>query len=135
MDYLAFLEKSRILILRHQSLITKALMAMFFPCFVINYKLHDCCCNLNMTEEISGKIAYWHFYLPVIHSCVIYDINFMYRYCSLQPLPHCESIKILHWFMHQWTQYYDIIDDMYILTPGLWIFQLHVLLPTGKNSM
>ena len=95
-------------------------MTMFFPYFTINNKLHPCCCNLNMTEEINGKIAYWRFYLPVIHSCVIYDIDFMWHYCSLQPpLPHCESIKFLHWFLHHWTKYYDIIDDMYILTPGL----------------
>ena len=95
-------------------------MTMFFPYFTINNKLHPCCWNLNMTEEINGKIAYWRFYLPVIHSCVIYDIDFMWHYCSLQPpLPHCESIKFLHWFLHHWTKYYDIIDDMYILTPGL----------------
>ena len=60
---------------------------MFFPCFVIENKPHPCCCDLNMTEDINETIAYWRFYLPVIHSCVIYDINFMYRYCSLQPSP------------------------------------------------
>ena len=40
---------------------------MFFPYFTINNKLHPCCCNLNMTEEINGKrLGYFSFFMEKI---------------------------------------------------------------------